>query len=110
MRIKRNAKKYGLPDKIIEIELTGAEIEQAFRIREHEYQLEDVRNALQDAYESEQISDEDYRKAKNSTAFQEAVLKEYEKRFSCNVPENVTWEESWKAALKEIETGFEVTE
>ena len=100
MKIRRNTRAYGLPVGIIEIELTDKELEQAFREKEHQYRLEDVRNLLVDAYESEKISKEVYEKVILDEQFHEAVLREYEKRFSCNTPENVTWEEAWMAALE----------
>lgn len=103
MKIRRKTEDYGLPAGVIEIELTAEEIEQAFRIQEKNYRLEDVRNAIYTAYESEQISEEEYEKIQDNEKFQEAVLDEYEKRFSCNVPENVTWEESLKEILKEVD-------
>lgn len=103
MTIRRNTQDYGLPAGIIEIELTAEEIEQAFRIQEKKYRLEDVRNAIYSAYESEQISEEDYEKIQDNEKFQEAVLDEYEKRFNCNVPENVTWEYALKEVLKEVD-------
>ena len=102
MKIRRKTEDYGLPVGVIEIELSEGEIEQAFRIQEKKYRLEDVRNAIYAVYESEQISEEEYEKIYDNEKFQEAVLEEYEKRFSCNVPENVTWEEAVKEVLKEI--------
>lgn len=103
MKIRRNTRAYGLPVGIIEIELTDKELEQAFREKEHQYRLEDVRNSLSDAYESEQISRDVYEKIQENEDFHEAVLQEYEKRSSCDIPENVTWEESWRAALENLE-------
>lgn len=103
MKIRRNTQEYGLPAGIIEIELTGEEMEQAFREVDHQYKLEDAKNALHDAYESEQISEEIYEKVEGDTQFYEAVLQEYDKRFSCNIPENAIWEESLKEAMKSLE-------
>lgn len=104
MKIRRKAEDYGLPAGIIEIELTPEELEQAFRIKEKEYRLEDVRSIIHDAYnDSEQISENEYLQIKDNKEFHEAVLREYDKRFSCNIPENTTWEETLKAVLKETE-------
>lgn len=102
MKIRRNTLEYGLPAGIIEIELTGEEMERAFREVDYQYKLEDVKNAFHDAYESEQISEEIYEKAEGNTQFYEAVLQEYDKRFSCNIPENAIWEESLKVALESL--------
>lgn len=103
MKIRRKTEDYGLTAGIIEIELTDEELEQAYRERQHQYRLEDVRSSLSDAYESEQISKEVYEKIRENEDFHEAVLWEYDRRFSCNIPENVTWEESWRAALEGVE-------
>lgn len=102
MNIRRKTEDFGLPAGVIEIELTPEELEQAFRIKEKEYRLEDVKSAINDAYEWEQISEELYQKIKDNKKFHEAVLQEYEKRFSCNIPENVIWGEALMAALKEV--------
>lgn len=101
MNIRRKTEDFGLPAGVIEIELTPEELEQAFRIKEKEYRLADVKSAINDAYEWEKISEEEYQKIKDNEKFHEAVLQEYEKRFSCNIPENAIWEEALKAALKE---------
>lgn len=103
MKIRRRTEDYGLPAGVIEVELTPEELEQAFREKQKEYRLADVKDAIEQAYEWEIISEEEYEKVIDNESFQEAVLDEYERRFSCNVPENVTWEESLKEILKEVD-------
>lgn len=103
MVIRRNTKEYGLPEGVIEIELTAEELEKAFREQEHKYRLEDAETALHNAYESEQISEETYEAIKDNEKFHEAVLVEFDKRFSCNIPENTIWEMAWKEVIKEVD-------
>lgn len=103
MTIRRKTQDFGLPAGVIEIELTDEEIEQAFRVQEKRYRMQDVENAIQTAYESEQISEEDMGKIKDNEKFKEAVLDVFDKNFNCNVPENVIWEIAVKEVLKEVD-------
>lgn len=103
MNIRRKTEEFGLPKGVIEIELTSEEIEQAFRIREREYLIADIENAVQEAYENEQISEEEYLKAKNNKEVLAAIAERYEKTCSCNVAYNVTMEEAVKEILKNSE-------
>lgn len=103
MTIRRKTQDFGLPAGIIEIELTDEEIEQAFRVQEKRYRMEDAENAIQTLYEGEQISEDDMEKIKENKKFKEAVLDMFDKRFNCNVPENVIWEIAVKEVLKEVD-------
>lgn len=100
MKITRNAAEYGLPDKIIEIELNSEELEQAFRIKEREHKLEDVKNIINDAFENEDIYEEEYRRIKDNKKFYEAVLRKFEKDFSTHIPEIVMWRLALMAILR----------
>ncbi len=81
---------------VISIELTSDEIEQAFGIREREYLLEDVENAVQEAYENEQISEETYQKVQGNKEILTAIAERYEKTCSCNIAHNATMEDAVK--------------
>lgn len=102
MRIRRNAQEYGLSERIIEIELTDQELEQAYRIREEQYRIEDIKNAIQEAYEAEIITEDAYQKSKDNMSIIKAVLEQYDKRCSCNIAYNVTMEEAIKKVIRRM--------
>ncbi|MBQ6091393.1 MAG: hypothetical protein IJL07_09035 [Lachnospiraceae bacterium] len=102
MKIRRAVQVYDFKDIILEIELSDDELEEAFREKERQYRLEDAKNAVREAYEAEQISEEIYRKIENDSRFYETVREYYEDMESCNIPENVTWEEAWKKAIEHL--------
>lgn len=101
MIIRRIMQGFGVAG-IIEIQLIPEELEQAYMEKEKEYKMDDVKDAVQQAYEWEVINRQDYELVIQNEKFQKMILEEYEKRFSCNIPENLTWEEAVKEVLKEI--------
>ena len=101
MTIRRKTQDFGLPAGIIEIELTAEEIEQAFRIQEKRYRLEDAKNAIQTMYESEQINEEEMELVRDNDSFLELVVDKFDRLFSCDIAENVAWEIAVKEAFKE---------
>lgn len=102
MKIRRAVQVYDFKDIILEIELSDDELEEAFREKKRQYRLEDAKKAVREAYEAEQISEENYRKIENDSRFYEVVWEYYEDMESCNIPENVTWEEAWKKAIEHL--------
>lgn len=100
MTIRRNTQEYGLPAGIIEIELTAEEVEQAFRLKEREYLLADVENAVDEAYGREDITEEQYQKAKGNQEAIKAIADYFDKTTSCEIAYNVTMEEAVKHILK----------
>lgn len=99
MQIRRNAQEYGLPERIIEIKLTDKELEQAYRIREEQYQIEDIKNAIQEEYEAGVITEDMYQKSKDDMSLIKAVLGQYNRLCSCNIAYNVTMEEAIKRVI-----------
>lgn len=99
MQIRRNAQEYGLSERIIEIELTDKELEQAYRIREEQYRIEDIKNAIQETYEAGVITEDAYQISKDDMNVIKAVLWQYNKLCSCNIAYNVTMEEAIKRVL-----------
>lgn len=91
MVIRRNGNGFGLPAEVIEIELIPQKLEQAYRIKEKEYRM-------QDAYENGQVDSGSYETFKNNN-FYEKLLTEYDKRFSCEIAENVIWERALASVL-----------
>lgn len=67
----------------IEIELTAAELEQAFRERERDYRIEDAYRHIEELeYDNTMFDDDDV----------DNIIDLYEKKKDCNIPENTTWE------------------
>ncbi len=67
----------------IEIELTAAELEQAFRERDREYLYDDACRHIEDlGYDNTIFDDADI----------DTIIDRFENEQDCNVPENTTWE------------------
>ena len=60
MVIKRKGNDFGLTTEVIEIELTPQELEQAYRIKEKEYCMQEAEQVLQNAYENGQVDTVSY--------------------------------------------------
>lgn len=86
----------GNNNQIISIKLTDDEMEQVFRIKEEEYRRQDIVNAIQEAYEIENISEEDYQRCKDNEEIICKIMSRYDKTCSCNIAYNVTMEEAVK--------------
>ncbi len=100
MVIKRNGNDFELPAEVIEIKLTPQELEQAYRIKEKEYRMKEAEQVLCDAYENGQVDTKSYETFKNNSGFYGRLLAEYDKRFSCEIAENVIWERTLTAVLE----------
>lgn len=100
MVIKRNGNDFGLPAEVIEIGLTPQELEQAYKIKEKEYRRQEAEQVLCDAYGNGQVDTGVYETFKNNSGFYERLLAEYDKRFSCEIAENVIWERALAAVLE----------
>ncbi len=100
MVIKRKGNDFGLATEVIEIELTPQELEQAYRIKEKEYRMQEAEQVLQNAYENGQVDTGSYEIFKNNSGFYERLLAEYDKRFSCEIAENVIWERALASVLE----------
>ncbi len=99
MVIKRKGNDFGLTTEVIEIEITPQELEQAYRIKEKEYCMQEAEQVLQNSYENGQVDTVSYEKFKNNN-FYEKLLAEYDKRFSCEIAENVIWKRALAAVLE----------
>lgn len=103
MTIRRKTQEFGLPAGVIEIELTEEEIEQAYRIQERNYRLQDAENALRSEYDAEKISDEEMERLDGNEEFYEAALAIFEKNENCNIPENTIWEIAIEKAKEDFQ-------
>ena len=79
---------------VIETELTESELEQAFRIRNGQYRMEDIEDTLRSAYESGTITEDVYRKCMDNSSVKGMILGQYDKICSCNIAYNDTLEEA----------------
>ena len=66
MVIKRKGNDFGLTTEVIEIELTPQELEQAYRIKEKEYCMQEAEQVLQNSYENGQVDTVSYEKFKKT--------------------------------------------
>lgn len=105
MRIERNARDFGLQEGILAVDLTDAELEQAFRIRENQYLSEDIGSFIEEMHESGELSESQYQESKNRCGFREEVAKLYNKHCSCDIAYNDTIKEAIKDTLKCEEAG-----
>lgn len=80
---------------------TEEQLEEAYRIREHQYRIEDVKQMLGWLYERE-IFGVEAELAPEMPDILEAVVKEYEKRMDCNEDENTTMQNACEAVMKSI--------
>lgn len=100
MVIRRNGDSFGLSAEVIETRLTPQELEQAYRIKEKEYRMQEAEQVLQNAYENGQADTGSYETYKNNSGFYERLLAEYDKRFSCEIAENVIWKRALAFVLE----------
>ena len=73
MVIKRKGNDFGLTTEVIEIELTPQELEQAYRIKEKEYCMQEAEQVLQNAYENGQVDTVSYEKFKNNNFYEKLL-------------------------------------
>lgn len=103
MKIRRDAQGYLLlKGGVIETELTGRELEQAYRIRSMQYQMEDIGDAIQSAYETGTITENVYRKCINNRSVKRAVLEQYDKICSCDIAYNDTMEQALRRVITRL--------
>ena len=81
----------------LQIELTDAEIEEAYRVRQREYQKDDAEQMLDTLHERDQISVEE---RDRGLSLLDEIADRYEKDLDCNIPENTQWESACRNVLK----------
>lgn len=87
--------------KIITVELTGEEIEQAFRIQQARYLEEDIRQGIEDFCEYEEIDANDVFERNADGHIMQKIQKLYEKNESMEVAQRDTIIDSIREVLKE---------
>lgn len=83
------------------IRLTNEEMERAFRIKEREYLMQDIEEHIQDLYESEDISEEEYLQVVENRDAHKKIAEIYDKTCDCNVSFNETMSQAIKTVLRE---------
>ena len=91
---------------VAEIELTPPELEKAFRIRQRQYLLEDIRSAIGEMTKLGQISEADGQRVLNDEAMIQNMADLYEHYEDCSVAYNDTLDMVIREVLKK--NGMEV--
>lgn len=85
------------------MELDDDFLEKIYRVRQKQYQFQDVRNAINDAYEWEQIAAEVYDKAKDDAGIIKLIADRFDATEDCNRDFNATMNDAVRFVLSNLE-------